>query len=72
MGNYRNMISKTECLITALVWSVTPALQIIFFLIYGRTIETSGVVFYVLLLLFQLSDAAFHWYRYMAYDKKAN
>ena len=31
MGNYRNAVSKTECLINALVWSVTPALQIIFF-----------------------------------------
>ena len=72
MGNYRNMISKMECLITALVWSVIPALQIIFFLIYGRTIGTSGVVYCVLLLLLQLSAAVFHWYRYMTYDKKAN
>ena len=71
MGNYRNMISKTECLINAIVWSVIPALQIIFFLIYGPAIGTSGMVYCVLLLLLQLAAAAFHWYRYLAYDKKA-
>ena len=71
MGNYRDSISKTECLINAIIWSVIPGLQIIFFLNYGHTIESSGVIFYTLLLLSQLAAAAFHWYRYLAYDKKA-
>ena len=65
MGNYRDYVSKRECLIAALIWSVTPALQAIFFLIYGRTIQGSGAVLAALLLLLQLAAAAFHWYRYL-------
>ena len=34
MGNYREYVSKRECLVNALLWSVIPALQIIFFFIY--------------------------------------
>lgn len=70
MGNYRDYVSKRECLIAALIWSVPPALQAIFFLIYGRTIQGSGAVLAALLLLLQLAAAAFHWYRYLAYDTK--
>ena len=71
MGDYRNFMSRAECLVNALIWSLIPALQIIFLLIYGPALETSSMVFAGLLLLLQLSAAAFHWYRYLAYDKKA-
>ena len=69
MGNYRDFMSRRKCLVNALLWSSIPALQIVFFLKYGRTIESSGVI-YALLLLVQLAIAAFHWYRYLAYHKK--
>ena len=72
MGNYRDFMSRTECLINALVWSLIPALQIIFFFFYRPTIEAGSIFFFVLLLLLQLSACAFHWYRYLAYDKKGN
>ena len=51
MGNYRDYVSKRGCLIAALIWSVTPALQAIFFLIYGRTIQGSVAVLAALSLL---------------------
>ena len=72
MGNYRDYISKRECLFTALIWSVIPALQIVFFLLYGHAIRGGGAVCAALLLLLQLSGAALHWRRYLAYDKKSS
>ena len=49
MANYREFISKRECLVNAVLWSVIPALQI-------------G-------LLLQSLSCAFHWRRWLAYDK---
>lgn len=72
MGNYREYVSKRECLINALLWSVIPALQIIFFFIYGRRLGPSGGIYFVMLLLLQLAAAVFHWCRYLAYDKKGH
>ena len=70
MGNYRDFMSRTECLLNALVWSLIPVLQIIFLLIYGPALETSSMAFAGLLLLMELAAGAFHWYRYLVYNKK--
>lgn len=70
MKRYREFMSRGECLINALIWSVIPALQILFYALYGRTLPQESRMFFLLLLFLQLLGAALHWYRYLAYNKK--
>lgn len=46
MANYREFISKRECLVNAVLWSVIPALQIgllLFFLIDSAETCSGGM-----------------------------
>lgn len=69
MRNYRDFRSRTECLINALLWTLTSALQLIFFLVYTPAMGGDSMALVGLLLLLQLSSAVFHWHRYLTYDK---
>ena len=69
MGNYRDQVSRRECLAAALIWSAIPALSIGFFLLYAPDLPPGGWGYSALLLLLQLLAAAVHWRRWLAYDK---
>ena len=67
MENFRKFMTKGECLFSALLQTFTLALQFsLFFLI---TYPQARKIL-VLSTLLQLAAFAFHWYRYLAYDKK--
>lgn len=70
MKRYREFMSRGECLLNALLSCVVPALQALIFALYWVEMPPSGQVLMVLLLLLELGACAFHWYRYLAYDKK--
>lgn len=70
MKRYREFMSRGECLFNALLSCVVPALQSLIFALYWVEMPPSGQVLMVLLLLLELGACAFHWYRYLAYDKK--
>ena len=59
MKRYREFMSRGECLLNALLsclaWKDIPS-------------PCQGLL--ILLLVLQLGSCAFHWYRYLAYDKK--
>ena len=70
MKRYREFMSRGECLLNALIWSVIPGLQILFYVRYGGALSQDSWIYVLLLLFLQLFAAAFHWYRYLAYNKK--
>ena len=69
MANYREIISKRECLVNAVLWSVIPALQIGLLLFFPDRLSGNMFWWYVALLLLQSLSCAFHWRRWLAYDK---
>ena len=69
MANYREFISKRECLVNAVLWSVIPALQIGLLLFSPDRLSGNMFWWYVALLLLQSLSCAFHWRRWLAYDK---
>lgn len=70
MKRYREFMSRGECLLNALIWSIIPGLQILFYVRYGGALPQDSRIYFLILLLLQLLGAALHWYRYLAYDKK--
>jgi len=66
MSNYRKWMSKGECLFSALLWTVTAVLYLILFFL---AIREKYIWCGALLLVIELGACAFHWYRYLAYDK---
>lgn len=75
MGNYREFMTKGECLVSALLWTLNPILTL--------ALTAYVLVFYVpifldwrdlwplaLLILLQLTSCAFHWHRYLAYNQE--
>ena len=69
MGNYRELISKRECLVNAVLWSVIPALQIGLLLFFPDRLSGNMFWWYVALLLLQSLSCAVHGRRWLAYDK---
>ena len=69
MANYRELISKRECLVNAVLWSVIPALQIGLLLFFPDRLSENMFWGYVVLLLLQSLSCALHWRRWLTYDK---
>ena len=63
-------ITRGECLITALLQTLILALQFGAFLFAFSKLNWQNWGLFALLILLQLAAFAFHWYRYLAYDKK--
>lgn len=70
MKRYREFMSRGECLFHALLSCVVPVLLILFFLLAWSAVAASCRGLLILLLLLELGSCAFHWYRYLAYNKK--
>ena len=70
MKRYREFMSRGECLFNALLSCIIPVLLILFFLQAWSAVPASGRGVLLLLLVLELGSCAFHWYRYLAYNKK--
>lgn len=70
MKRYREFMSRGECLFNALLSCIIPALLILFSWLAWSDASTPvrGLLF--LLLALELGSCAFHWYRYLAYNKR--
>ncbi len=66
MSTYRKWMSKGECLFSALLWTVTTVLYLILFFL---AVRENYLLCGALLLAMQLGACAFHWYRYLTYNK---
>ena len=58
MKRYREFMSRGECLLILFCW------------LAWKDIPSPCQGLLILLLVLQLGSCAFHWYRYLAYDKK--
>ena len=70
MKEYRNRISRGECLAAALLWTLVLVIQLGFFLAAGRSLDGVSMGLAVALVLLQVLCCALQWYRYLAYDRK--
>ena len=70
MKRYREFMSRGECLFNALLSCVVPLLQTAVFWLFWRDADAFGRGLMALLVLLEAGSCAFHWYRYLAYNKK--
>ena len=70
MKRYREFMSRGECLFNALLSCLVPLLLLLFILLAWKEIPSSGRALLAVLILLEAGSCAFHWYRYLDYNKK--
>lgn len=70
MKNYREFMSRGECLFNAILSCLVPLILFLYIFLVWESVPSSGWGLIAVLMLLELGGCAFHWYRYFAYDKK--
>ena len=65
MWDYRETMSKRECLFNAIIWSILPLLWLVIALLWWEDGQWYGFA----LAAMNVLACVFHWRRYLRYDR---